>query len=441
MPEHVESSPFTKSFWVLLLEFIGYACRLAVTVILTRHLSLELYGDFAVAWRSLIFVSMLLTYGTAASARRFVTDYVAAHDQRRKRSFTYWVFQLLARSTVRLFVVYITFWMMTNVLHVIDISWLEKYHLAVFTLVLAPALSVFAILASYILSHGYGLLTAFLNSVVFYGVQFLVVTIFFAVFIPENITHLSALLFSIVLVLMAVGAMISLSVPNMGIVQSVVSKPRRYVVDEAWMDVSQVAYLNELLVNTTLTMNLYILELFAAQESNVGIYSVCETWIVILGLLFVSLSEQGVQNIHEVGHASRSKYRRLQRSLDFFNSSKLLMAFVFLGFTWAFRVSILSFFSIPQGRAEYLLPLMIFNAYLGDNQYQLSYLMAHDDWDWVQRVQLLAVLLLVVVSCTLVFPFGMFGVAFATTLSRLVCKGLFTYRCRQRTSLRLNLLV
>ena len=74
MPEHVESIPFTKSFWVLLLEFIGYACRLAVTVILTRHLSLELYGDFAVAWRSLIFVSMLLTYGTAASARRFVTD-------------------------------------------------------------------------------------------------------------------------------------------------------------------------------------------------------------------------------------------------------------------------------------------------------------------------------------------------------------------------------
>ena len=115
------------------------------------------------------------------------------------------------------------------------------------------------------------------------------------------------------------------------------------------------------------------------------------------------------------------------------------MAFVFLGFTWAFRVSILSFFSIPC-RANICCHYDL-QCLFSDNQYQLSYLMAHDDWDWVQRVQLLAVLLLVVVSCTLVFPFGMFGVAFATTLSRLVCKGLFTYRCRQRTSLRLNLLV
>ena len=201
---NLRTTVLTRSIGILMLGVLGYFCRIATIQILTSHLSLELFGDFAIAWRSLIFVSMLLTYGTAASARRFVSDYVAAHDQRRKRSFTYWVFQLLARSTVRLFVVYVIFWMMANVLHVIDISWLEKYHLAVFTMVLAPALSVFAILASYILSHGYGLLTTFLNSVVFYGVQFLVVTIFFAVFIPENIMHLSALLFFIVLLLVVV---------------------------------------------------------------------------------------------------------------------------------------------------------------------------------------------------------------------------------------------
>jgi O-antigen/teichoic acid export membrane protein len=440
MPEHVESSPFTKSFWALLLGFIGYACRLAVTVILTHHLSLELYGDFTVAWRTLVFVSLMLTFGSAISARRFVSDYVLAKDQRKQSGFTLWIFGLLRRSTIRLVVAYALFWFMTNILHIIDIRWIEKYHLAVFVVILAPVLSVFSIICSYILSHGYGLLSAFLNSVVFYGAQLFVIVVFFSVLVPDSITHLSYLLFFTVFFLLMISAVIALSIPDMDILKTLLAPRRERFYDREWIDDAEAAYLNEIVFRMTFTLNLYLLEIFSPLESHVGILSVCETWAGVISLVLVCVNLQSISGVHLLGHLTKPFYAQMQRHLDLFNVFKLLLSLGFALFTWYYRELILVFFNIHDTSAGILLPWMIFNAYLGDNRYQFTLLMSKHEAHFVQNTQIASIILLLVVGTILVIPYGMFGVTTATTLSRVLSKIVLTYRCRQLSPMRFNLI-
>lgn len=409
-------------------------------VILTRHLSLELYGDFTIAWRTLVFVSLMLTFGSAISARRFVTDYVLAKDLRKQSGFTLWIFGLLRRSTIRLMIAYALFWFMTSILHIIDIRWIEKYHLALFVVMLAPVLSVFSIICSYILSHGYGLLSAFLNSVVFYGAQLFVITVFFSVLIPNSIAHLSYLLLFTVFFLLMISAVIALSIPDMDILKTLVAPRRERFYDREWIDYAEAAYLNEVVFRITFTLNLYLLEIFSPMESHVGIYSVCETWAGLVSLIVMSVNLQSISGLYFFGHLSKPFHTEMQRHLDLFNVFKLLLALGFAVFTWYHRELIFVFFNVHDASAAILLPWMIFNAYLSDNRYQFTLLMSKHEAYFVQNIQIASIILLLVVGTILVIPYGMFGVAAATTLSRVISKIALTYRCRQLSPMRFNLI-
>ena len=140
--------------------------------------------------------------------------------------------------------------------------------------ILAPVLSVFSIICSYILSHGYGLLSAFLNSVVFYGAQLFVIVVFFSVLVPDSITHLSYLLFFTVFFLLMISAVIALSIPDMDILKTLLAPRRKRFYDREWIDDAEAAYLNEIVFRMTFTLNLYLLEIFSPLESHVGILSV-----------------------------------------------------------------------------------------------------------------------------------------------------------------------
>lgn len=440
MLRRVDSIPVVKALWALCFGVIGYGCKIATTVILTTHLSLELYGDFSIAWRTLMFVSLMLTFGSAISARRFVTQYILMHDHHKKHSFTVWAFDLLGRSTLRLLIAYSLFWLMTNVFHIIDIHWVEKYHLALFAVVLAPVLSVFSITCSYIVSHGYGLISAFMNSVVFYGAQLLVIGTFFALFVPENIMHLSVLLLCSVCFLVLISSVIAISIPNMDIIQSLAAPRKKRFYDREWLADSEAAYLNEIVFKMAFTINLYMIEIFSPLENHVGIFSVCETWVGILGMVFLGLNLQCVVSLHTVDHLSKQAATKLQRLLNLYNLFKLLISLLFGFLSWHYRVDILHFFSIHHHEAMYLLPWMILNAYMADNRFQFTYLMIRHQAHYVQTIQALSILILVIGDYLTVVPFGMFGVAAVTTVSRLFSKVALTYRCRQLSAMRFNLL-
>ena len=85
---------------VFLFGLVGYGCNLITNVIISNHLSLDVYGDFAVAWRALQLISLLMVFGSTVSANKYVQKYIKSGSSRPRKDFLIWNMTLVAQVFV-----------------------------------------------------------------------------------------------------------------------------------------------------------------------------------------------------------------------------------------------------------------------------------------------------------------------------------------------------
>lgn len=428
----------TTSLKVLMLAIIGYACQLAYTRILTRNLSLTHYGDFAVAWQCLFLVSQVLAFGSGLSAQKFLTRYILLGDRKKKLGFIFWLRTMLGYSTMMLCVVYTVFWMA-----VYAVEWwyaisLDHYHLAMSVVIFAPALTILSLAMSMVLSHGYTTLASMMGSVMLQGVQLLVILVFFTLFAKSDTSSLPYLLFSILAVLMTLSLVITLWIPGHDMVMALGGYRSERYHDKAWFGVAQSACMNQVMFTVAGTVDLYILEIFSRVEDHVGLFSICVVIAAFYTILQNTINQQLTTQIMVSTDMQAKDMLHLQRSLDFYNVIKFVLLLVCLAASWTFRKEVLGFFHVESTQAYQLLPILFCNSYLADNRYQFGYLIASQQIDYANKVEAICLLIMVVLALLLVFPYSIFGVAWANTITKAIYKFLLTKRCRQLSPLRLN---
>ena len=438
MGKSTESTVLFRTVEVLIIGSLGFLLNVLYTRLLTQNLSLELYGDFTVAMRSLILVSQIITFGIGLSAQRFVSRYIKMQQPRKIQGFIAWSLSLLLRTSSFLAIAYGLFWLTASLTHITDTHHFDQYHLALFVMIFAPLFSIFTFFVSMIMASGYVLLSTLIGRLLNRVVQIITVFIFFEFFMPREIFHLSAMLVSILFVSMSLSIIIYIWLPENEILHVLKQRKKRFI-DDSWLKVAESACLNTIMFTLAFTTDLYILEIFSPQENHVGIFSVCEVCVGLLSTLQGAINAQLATEVMNVDIIKGKARMQLQRSLDVYNIIKLLLVIASACMSWIFRQEIFSFFNIHETTAYLLLPIMFVNVYLFDTRYQFSYLVSCKDMDFINKIQAISTGMMIIGSLILVIPYNMYGIVVATGLSRIFSKAALTIRCRQFCSVRLNL--
>lgn len=438
MVKSTESTVLLRTIEVLIIGSLGFLLNVLYTRLLTHNLSLELYGDFTVAMRSLVLVSQIITFGIGLSAQRFVSRYIKMRQPRKIQGFITWSLLLLLRTSFFLAIAYGLFWLTATITHLTEIHRFDQYHLALFVMIFAPLFSIFTFFVSMIMASGYVLLSTIIGRLLNRVVQIATVLIFFHFFIPKEIYHLSIMLVSILFVSMTLSIALYILLPENEIFHILEQSKKRFI-DDSWLRVAESACLNTIMFTLAFTADLYILEIFSPQENHVGIFSVCEVCVGLLSTLQGAINTQLSTEIMNLDILKDKARVQLQRSLDVYNIIKLLMVIASACMSWIFRQEIFSFFNIHETTAYLLLPIMFVNVYLFDTRYQFSYLVSCKDMDFINRIQATSTGMMIIGSLILVIPYNMYGIVVATGLSRIFSKAALTLRCRQFCSMRLNL--
>lgn len=434
-------SVLQNSLTALLLGLFGYSCKLIYTSILTHNVSLAHYGDFAVAWESLFLVSQLLTFGSGISAQRFFSRYVKEGEEVEKRSFINWIASMFLQSTAMLVVVYVVFWTVAYATKVPNSSLFDHYHLAALVVIFAPALSLLSLATSLVMAYGYTMLASFISTAVLRGGQLLAILLFISATSIDSLTHLVHLMFAVVLVPAITSITILLSLPNNEIIKYLISESSIQYQDGNWLKAARTAGLSQIMFRLTCTIDLFVLEIFSPEDDHVGLYSICKVCVALLAVVINTINQQMMVALMNTKRENRKEIRVIQNQLDKYNSIKLIIFLACIAVSTIFCVEILAFFHVHTSKFTILLPLMLLNVYLGDNRYQFGYLISQSDTGFLNMVRIGEVILLIVLAIVLVFPYDIYGVVLANTITLVLYKIVISYRCRQTTSLRLNLLI
>tara|TARA_X000000950_G_scaffold288629_2_gene406396 strand:+ start:13267 stop:14586 length:1320 start_codon:yes stop_codon:yes gene_type:complete len=427
---------FLQSLIVIVFGLVSAFCQISYTHILTRFLSLDLYGDFTVAWNSILLISSVVVFGSDLTTQRFLSFYQIHHNHQKKHDLIYWVLTTLLQSSMILACTYMLFWLIASIFHISLIYQFDSWHLAMFTVILAPFYAVFLIANSLIMGYGYILLATFLKTVFLNGIQLIVIYSFFNLVDLHGVTGLSSLIMCILVTIMLINTLITLLIPNNEIFRSLFTQQAHDHQDKQWPSLSRGFFINTVNYMLVTTMDLYIIEVFCPKEGLVGLYSICLSMISILFILNASLSNQLRNDIMNIKDMNQKQLKQLQKSLDIYNLMKLILLILAVGISWSFRAAIFSFFHVQTTYAYLLLPLMFFSCYLQDDAYPFAYLMANGQSYFVEKTRFIATIIMSLTGTILVFPLNIYGVALATMIARIFTRVKFIRRYQSMCKIR-----
>lgn len=432
---------------VFIFNFIGYTCNVMATKILTANLSMSLYGDFAVAWRSLALIAQIVTFGSALTATRFISEYAQEKSGEKRRGFIVWNIKLVLRSFMMLSIVYCLFWGVAWITHLSDLHQFEVYHMASAVAIFALLLSLFTLFNNYVLASGYTTLSSFLSTVGFYGIKLLVIACGFYFFAPTTELHISTLMIAVVFLLFAIGGLTYSLLPENELLNSVGSilsgnqktESNKTFLDHKWMSISRGSVLNSFCATLSGTVGIFILEIFSPNEHLVAVYNISLIATGFIMLIMGSMNRLFSAEVTVIDTMNEEKKSRLQHSLDAIGSCRLLLLFLSVLLFSKFHVEILNFFNISEHQYTWVMPLMLLRIYFNNSCVLRSrYLQTSGYSNFCFRVRLLRLFIVVVGGIILTYYFDIYGVVISNLISTLIKLIFFTYKCRQLTTVRFN---
>lgn len=273
------------------IAVLGYLINYFLNLFVAKHTAPHFYGDFSVAVRVLLIVTTLTMLGTDISTKRFLSKYVTDNDYKKAANFMHWNLKLVRVTFIICLVVALVSVAIVLIFDHMGIHPMDKYHMALYFLWVAPLAALALLLVSYMMCHQHFIVATAFANLARYGFLFayLVVAVYLFDDTLDSMTLLwgfMAVMFVIIILQIAfmrwrVPRLFSSALWALSNLKNKSGDPSR----QEWLKTSIRLIVNGAVYVLIGSMDLIILEIFHPAEADVGHYAalltiVGITWVV-----------------------------------------------------------------------------------------------------------------------------------------------------------------
>lgn len=348
---------FKNSSLILVITTIGYFLRYGFNVFLAQHFSADLYGDYNLAIKVLAALGSLSLFGTNISAKRFLSHYLQNNKDSTAADYIAWNIKLISIGFLLVWIIAFMAFLIIILLHFFNIQDLNKYHLAIYMLWIAPFAATASLLGAFLLCTDRIVLSTFFSNIMLYALLLSFFTISLQIIgaSVNNIMIIAVLCISYLFLSLFI--FLSLDVTIRTIVYKAFKNLHLVSIkNKDWLQSSLYMISNNFVFTLANILDLFIIEIFDSNEFDVGYYSAI---LIIISSIYLVSSNLYQDLKVVVSRLSADKHRKtdLQHYLDKINViAFLIVAAIGIGIIF-FSRNLLLFFGPDYTQAE--VPLII----------------------------------------------------------------------------------
>ena len=356
---------FNKIKQRLLLKITGfYFCYFIVKYLfnafIARHSSPAFYGDFRLAFATLLFLSQLIILGSNKATEKYLSQYVNEDNQAYIQYFTRWNTRFVLKCILVFIIILFLFYSVLGAWHIYQLKSMSNYHLLIYMLIITPAMSLVLCLASYLNAVKKFLWVAFTQSVLVF-------------LIPLCILFLSTFFFNFKLSVSGLVLFLLLGYSGSALLQYFLLKKNGFYLFfkmlpydslekekiKQWKNFSVKMIVNACLFSFASMIDLYIIELIPVYgDQNLGYFSAC---LAIIAVLWVpnSVTITLLTPYLSLQNNNDDNKKHLQSILDKVNLFGLVVFVIINAFFFVFGQRVLLFFGPSYTHLYWMLNFMV----------------------------------------------------------------------------------
>jgi O-antigen/teichoic acid export membrane protein len=294
----------------------GYIINYLLNVFLARHMSSELYGDYALAYRALFVAGSMVLLGTDDAVFRFFSKYHNENDGVKAAAYLRWNLRFVAKTIAIFFVIILVAVLLIWLLDYFHIKSMQSYHLAIYALIFTPLAAIAVFLYNTLVAAGRSSLSTFIYKLVLpiLIIVFFIIGVEYLNIPPKNpliIIVLFLVLLMLVLAQVCIFYLTSTGQLYAGLKSTTHSFKNRVSI---WKRVSLKIYGSSIFIILNSVLGLLIVELVLPGEGGVGHFSA----ILVISTLLLLIPSAIYQPVHVKISGFRSsaeKERLFKRAL------------------------------------------------------------------------------------------------------------------------------
>lgn len=417
------------------LGTVSYVFEYLLNAFLANHMSANLFGDFSLAMRVLNFLAVFTLLGTNVTSKKFLCQYIQNQDHDNIYGFIVWNLRFIAISFILCIVIAIISIAVMSFLHHIGIKDIASYHLAVYTLWVAPIMALTLLLGSYIICINRPMMAYFFQ----YTAKSILMILFFLVTIvvlgisieTKVIVTVWILAFSIICCLEFI--CLYLRIPSfVSNIRVALAQYKHKPKDKAWSRVSLKLILNNIAYVLTRLIDLIIVATFSPHHSDLGKYSVL---LIISGFLWLLPSSILMFVKPKIALLTTSKNGReqLQTSCNYANIVLISLMLIFVIAIFIFNKTLLRHFGVMYTTLTWPLCIITIGAAVGSLSMLAAYILAYSGAEVLLLKIATAELVMVGTSVTIgITQAGLIGATIGFTLAITLRSILLIYHARKQ---------
>lgn len=422
---------------LILLAVASFIARYLLNILLARHFSAQLYGDFSIAIKVLGIVATMSLLGTNTSSKRFLAKYLHQFKDDDVYGYINWNFRFIFRTFVLCIIVAIASLCVMHLLHFYHIKYLETYHLAVFMLWIAPLMALFILLGSYLTCTRRVMLSYFLLNVaknvmmlVFFSVSIFFLSVSFTHIVIFR--HLFLLLCFLLLLEVYFVKTRSKNVLHIPLIRSANKHHRK---EKEWIKTSVTMIASNMVFLLLCAADLVIVEIFHPHEAAVGYYAAVLTITKVMWLIPQAVSKFVQPRVSHLLGSGAGRVE-LQAIVNRGNVTLLFFTTLVLGLLIVEGRHLLIHFGKDYEHAYVALVIVSFGTYVASFARAWAVLLNLGGHSHViMKLVMFEFILLCVLASIGTYFWGLVGVAVASCSVMLIKSFILYYRVRKDLNL------
>lgn len=287
----IKEKTYFLPLFMLILGGIGFLLKYLFNVFAARYLPTSVYGDLFLAIKILNIIGPILLLGSNASAKKFLSVYIAEKDFASAANYIGWNFRLLGFSSLIFFMLLLFFYFTIITLDHYHIKLLNTYHLVIYMLWVSPLFSTSSMFVSLLFSNKNYYTGAVFNSLIRYILMigsFLICVNLISKTV-NNFELVSIIFSAFFLLTILEGVATFIYMPSLlkAGIKKIFSITKEA---DAWKKTASYVLSNSIVFMFLGVTDLLIVAIFAKDKDQIGYYSTC---LMISGVIwFVSESIQ-----------------------------------------------------------------------------------------------------------------------------------------------------
>ncbi len=402
---------------LFLLGLLGFASQYLLNIYLAHRLSLEIFGEYSLAMKTMELIVCLTLFGTDVGSVCYLSKYLLANNEATIQDYIAWNIKLVGLNVLILrILVWILFLGMLG-LQLSGHNTMKDYPLIVFVLWVTPFAVSCKLLNSFLLSYNIVFSALFLNNVLIYLIEFL-----FFIGIFELLHHHPAF---VLLAIILAGAYSIVSI----ISSAKLTKEARHFIymgfkqlrttslrSHDWFPKSGKIILNSIIFLFICSLDLFIIRFFSPNYHDVSYYAAVLSITSILGLVPKNLYQK-IKPTMAFELTTPSGRMELQKKLNDTNKIVFIIMTLLAAGIIVFSIPLLMLFGAHYTHAHTaLIILTIGTWYTGLNQISGVILLYADFEELALNLALFELFLIFLFTVPATYFYGINGTATATAL-------------------------